>query len=630
MAASKDAQLDLTLCSICFEPFNRPKYLPCLHTFCEDCLQNYIASVYQTNPVANGINCPVCREFVNKQESIHVENWAKDFPVNHLIVSMIDMAKLKAEPKRCKPCSRANITENADSWCINCCEGLCKACVLSHRINKGSLSHKVISILEMETGESPLRSQEEFCATHPEERIRAYCADHSAVACMTCVMLTHRKCEIVVSVEEESRAKRSSEEFKELENSLALLKIDFETLRSKRDANMNAFRKSIADLKREVETLFTDITNHVTLLKEKTLQDINAAEKDVLPYIEDEKAEIDSKLSAIKNNISLLRSSRQHAAPANFLQSFLRISDQKCSLEKSLEESKRRMQNISIKITLNEQLKRFQTEVKSFCDISMERQKMNSNDATKVDMTSVSPELVQEINNLDGVTGIAFFNDDQILISGGACRVLRLQDLIIHDVSLRIPGSPWEIRMINETDGAVVISETMLLFFTIFENRIVKRSEFKVKALYSFVFHKGKYYIASGKEITVHDNDHRYLRTIPLNDYVQYIEILDDDTLLCGVGNILQGIKMNGSIVFKYSDGRLRGVHGITVDQYCNIYVCGYFSRNVHQLDLHGNLLRIMFDNLPSSPYCISFSKNYDKIAIGCDNKVLLYKLYNK
>ncbi len=50
MAASKmkdalDFQMhfgeDLLSCSICFEGYNNPKVLPCLHTFCQDCVHRH-------------------------------------------------------------------------------------------------------------------------------------------------------------------------------------------------------------------------------------------------------------------------------------------------------------------------------------------------------------------------------------------------------------------------------------------------------------------------------------------------------------------------------------------------------------------------------------------------------------
>ncbi|KAK3597485.1 hypothetical protein CHS0354_041906 [Potamilus streckersoni] len=49
-------------CTICYQPYNRPKALPCLHTFCEVCLSDYIHSRFEGSHV---FPCPMCRQDIN-------------------------------------------------------------------------------------------------------------------------------------------------------------------------------------------------------------------------------------------------------------------------------------------------------------------------------------------------------------------------------------------------------------------------------------------------------------------------------------------------------------------------------------------------------------------------------------
>ncbi|XP_029633166.1 tyrosine-protein kinase SRK2 isoform X4 [Octopus sinensis] len=47
-------------CKICFEPYVKPKALPCLHSFCAECLKDYV----RKNPDKNAMRfcCPICRK----------------------------------------------------------------------------------------------------------------------------------------------------------------------------------------------------------------------------------------------------------------------------------------------------------------------------------------------------------------------------------------------------------------------------------------------------------------------------------------------------------------------------------------------------------------------------------------
>src|SRR5690349_3924361 len=45
-------------CSLCLFEFRKPKCLPCIHTFCLDCLQKY----KDTKDSEDELSCPLCRE----------------------------------------------------------------------------------------------------------------------------------------------------------------------------------------------------------------------------------------------------------------------------------------------------------------------------------------------------------------------------------------------------------------------------------------------------------------------------------------------------------------------------------------------------------------------------------------
>ncbi|XP_048855731.1 tripartite motif-containing protein 2 isoform X1 [Brienomyrus brachyistius] len=70
------------ICSICLDRYDNPKVLPCLHTFCERCLQNYIPAHSLT------LSCPVCR-----QTSILPEKGVSALQSNFFITNLMDVLR---------------------------------------------------------------------------------------------------------------------------------------------------------------------------------------------------------------------------------------------------------------------------------------------------------------------------------------------------------------------------------------------------------------------------------------------------------------------------------------------------------------------------------------------------------
>uniref|UniRef100_A0A672GFS4 Tripartite motif-containing protein 2 n=1 Tax=Salarias fasciatus TaxID=181472 RepID=A0A672GFS4_SALFA len=97
------------ICSICLDRYENPKVLPCLHTFCERCLQNYIPAHSLT------LSCPVCR-----QTSILPEKGVAALQNNFFITNLMDV--LQRAPDSCSQEAAAlnNITAVATGQLLSC------------------------------------------------------------------------------------------------------------------------------------------------------------------------------------------------------------------------------------------------------------------------------------------------------------------------------------------------------------------------------------------------------------------------------------------------------------------------------------------------------------------------------
>ena len=53
-------------CLICLETFDDPRTLPCLHSFCKKCLEDFVEGKHKDE-----LNCPVCRCKFSLNEGKH-------------------------------------------------------------------------------------------------------------------------------------------------------------------------------------------------------------------------------------------------------------------------------------------------------------------------------------------------------------------------------------------------------------------------------------------------------------------------------------------------------------------------------------------------------------------------------
>ena len=120
MATSIDDELK---CGICLELFQDPRSLPCLHTFCLECIQRSLNENHS-------LKCPVCRA---KHELS--DEGAGLLPVDHYALQELPFKRLHQQrednggQQDCKSCGeQAPVV----AWCNNCDAMICQPCLALH------------------------------------------------------------------------------------------------------------------------------------------------------------------------------------------------------------------------------------------------------------------------------------------------------------------------------------------------------------------------------------------------------------------------------------------------------------------------------------------------------------------
>ncbi|XP_004688312.1 PREDICTED: E3 ubiquitin-protein ligase TRIM56 [Condylura cristata] len=181
---------DFLACKICLEQLRAPKTLPCLHTYCQDCLAQLAEGSH--------LRCPECRETVPVPPS-----GVAAFKTNFFVNGLLDLVKaraggdLRAGKAACALCPLMGGTSTgglATARCLDCADDLCQACADGHRCTRQTHTHRVVDLVGYRAGwydEEARERQAAQCPQHPGEALRFLCQPCSQLLCRECRLDPH-------------------------------------------------------------------------------------------------------------------------------------------------------------------------------------------------------------------------------------------------------------------------------------------------------------------------------------------------------------------------------------------------------------------------------------------------------
>ena len=280
---------DMTECCICLKTFTDPRMLPCIHTFCFQCLKEMVDK--SDKKPGDKIKCPMCRnKFTIPNDG--VQGIQKNFFVVGMIEAKNTLNKTNMQAVPCDACkANAGGTESyiseATLRCMDCQEYLCEDCYKMHKTFKMSRNHKVLKIGGGE--EEAIKSFNVMnCDIHRGKVLDFYCADCKKVVCVSCFVESHKAhyCKDVNTVEEEfsQMIKSSSDKISTLAGELLVNK---KKLESKEDfpTKIAAIEKEILqrsdELKKAVDENTKSLLSTLDEMKNKRLKEIQAIEDEL-------------------------------------------------------------------------------------------------------------------------------------------------------------------------------------------------------------------------------------------------------------------------------------------------------------------------------------------------------------
>ena len=171
-------------CSICLDQYTNPKALPCLHSFCLDCLKGVTVLPEVTQQGHYSLPCPTCRSPCQLPAQQGIETLPPSFTINNL-TEVYNLLK-KVTGNRHTSCDSCDNT-NAVHYCKQCAKFLCQQCL--HQHNKWITGHQTLGLDEV------VNTVYQLPQAKPE--VTSTCTDHSKpheIFCETCEKLICQLC----------------------------------------------------------------------------------------------------------------------------------------------------------------------------------------------------------------------------------------------------------------------------------------------------------------------------------------------------------------------------------------------------------------------------------------------------
>ena len=440
------------ICPSCSEFFKNPKYLPCHHSYCEECLEKM-----QEN---SKIICLKCANTIDIPIG-GIKNLPNNYFMNNLINQLILNYKLGNEKElNCEECDE---DDPVVIYCTNCKRFLCCYCKESHKHSKIYRNHNLISLTEMRSKKDLIQLKCKFptCQEHDLE-LEHYCESCEKLVCVQCTRQHEgHKCDVIKKF-----ANKYHSELEGIGGFIDQMTENLSKLHDKIENVKTVIRQQGDKISKEIDLYYDEAIEKLLKQKQEVKQQVLTTvlhkEKAVMGQLEE--------VIHIQDNILNLKKIRDVIENRSSDQELLSASNQLLySLEKvAVECDKMRYEPIespNIKIVpasepLPQVVKHFATidslsyEVKNFSGVVQQGQTNILEIITKDSKGNYYPrggcKIVADV--VEASTGEAFTahvadnNDGSYIVYFAAPKVDRI-DLSVFVNGCELTGSPFRIVM---------------------------------------------------------------------------------------------------------------------------------------------------------------------------------------
>ncbi|XP_022304362.2 uncharacterized protein LOC111111590 [Crassostrea virginica] len=607
------------VCPICFESFKTPRYLPCLHTFCHNCLSSYILSTCKSKENPVGFPCPLCRQFVPAPSSIgEPEKWTELIPINTITQTMCEK-----KDQFCDACRRADEEEVATDWCKSCLESLCRTCVKCHKRSAASQNHELIPLSDKDTVPVAIESRV-LCIDH-NAPAKYLCVDHEELCCAECVCTKHRKCHQVDEIEKRVENLIQSGTLQKLAQEILKHNDVLIQAKSEGETTMKHIDETSDKISQESTDLRDKLVRHINDLVEVHLDDLAKKVKGIKEKLAKFDDTVTDRQLLMIQYSQILTDAEKIPSPI-LMQNYLKIKRQfkqvtgLCLYQPSVNmHSEASKQLSTILNTLG------------VADVKVE---VKSTPIGSIDLTSADMKLVCELpeSGACNIFGGCFLENGDIVLAdlhSKQCLYYSNENLV-HKITMN--GNPRDVIYWKPSGFLISTNVSGKGHIAYYDgDKLQKYQNIKERNVSVYqLANSSEYIYAACSDFILKLDGENIVEQIAVDTDTYSVAVNKRQEIISSSHSTHKVTVMNqsGMKIHSYSHENLQQPYGLDVNFTGNIFVAGQLTNNIHVLTPTAELLKI-FE--VARPTCIKFKENsYTCIVSSYNGTTKVYEFLQK
>ncbi|KAL4223892.1 hypothetical protein ACF0H5_017355 [Mactra antiquata] len=640
-----DSATDETLrCPICNDSMTTPKILPCLHNACKMCLHQHILTELrdniQNNEIASSFPCPVCRRDTKPPvNDVGCEKWASLFPTNYFLHAYGMILAVQREEVDCEPCLRRGETTLATWWCRECGEYQCNVCKTVHSGFKIFRHHAVVGVKDIASNPDMAIPMFEPCNEH-KEKITHFCRDHRVPCCGSCLLTTHRRCDRVVTVDEEFNALKGRGGVQQLLGKLEIYEDTvndlIETRRSMVE-DLESRRQTILDTVKTIREAFEE---DLRMLETKLIEDFEKVHKDELEKMRQISTDCENLGKQISNAVKLINKVQQSGNEAHKINLVEKVTRECRSYQVALTEQHRQIKHVDYDFRVDHNIANVLKTASVLGTISVKKTNQKTESIVGASNLSIGEPLevgqvrvwIATDRGRCGIVGGHYFDDGRILLADCDNFKLKLFGRNGRHLShIVLKSRPSDLTMIDKHTTAICFPFASGIQIFNLDRNVFKSGDFiNTRRIYRSISYRNNYlFMLCDQGIAVCDKEGKEINFLRFKDHGIpafsqncSLKATNDGLVITDRDkHTVNFLSFEGALLQAFSVREMQKPYRIGVDGNNRIFVCCRDA--VYQFESDGQMTKVLnFDKHGvHNPMFIGFQKFGDKFFMS-DEKI--------